>query len=59
MIQQTTQQLVPLEVSFLGAWLAARLQTRVRRKGKWSREVITSGKRGGEPKSKEKSQDQI
>ena len=34
------QEVTPSQVSFPGARLAARLETRVKRKGKWSREVI-------------------
>ena len=33
-------EVTPSQVGFPGARLAARLETRVRRKGKWSREVI-------------------
>ena len=33
-------EVTPSQVGFPGAWLAARLETRVKRKGKWSREVI-------------------
>ena len=33
-------EVTPSQVGFPGARLAARLETRVRRQGKWSREVI-------------------
>ena len=33
-------EVIPSQVGFPGARLAARLETRVKRKGKWSREVI-------------------
>ena len=34
------REVTPSQVGFPGARLAARLETRVKRKGKWSREVI-------------------
>ena len=33
-------EVTPLQVGFPGARLAARLETRVKRKGKWCREVV-------------------